>query len=292
MEERIKALNKLGKIYKDIKEKNIQQDWDKAGYEHSLLKFHKPVIEKFEQKEADIINQVKALTDQINNLSLLNDPIYTPLALEDIESDSKKRFNIETDHDLDINILNKYELSLPSELINKPEELIEELNKTTTISKRLGPGTQLLWGKTRLNPDLTYKDWSKPINRVDEAAYHHDVCYLKNKDTKTRNEVCDTNMLKELDDIENPSIRERIERGAVKPIIKAKKRFGMGLPIEAKDSVLYCVKCKSHTKTKDMIQTVTKNNRPILKGICIICGSKKNRFLGLVQTKKKGKRKS
>ncbi|GBM80042.1 hypothetical protein AVEN_202550-1 [Araneus ventricosus] len=137
MEERIKALNKLGKIHKDIKEKNIQQDWDKAGYEHSLLKFHKPVIEKFEQKEADRINQVKALADQINNLSLLNDPIYTPLALEDIESDRKKRFNIKTDHDLDINILNNYELPLPSELINKPEELIEELNKTTTISKRL-----------------------------------------------------------------------------------------------------------------------------------------------------------
>ncbi|GBN48631.1 hypothetical protein AVEN_140029-1 [Araneus ventricosus] len=75
-----------------------------------------------------------------------------------------------------------------------------------------GPGTQLLWGKHRLNNDLSYKDRSKPINRVDEAGYHHDVCYLKNKDTKTRNEVCDTNMLKELDAIEKPSIRERIER--------------------------------------------------------------------------------
>ena len=47
-----------------------------------------------------------------------------------------------------------------------------------------GPGTQLLHGKTRLNPDLTYKAWSKPINRVDQTAYKHDICYLKNKDTK------------------------------------------------------------------------------------------------------------
>ena len=44
-------------------------------------------------------------------------------------------------------------------------------------------------GKTRLNPDLSYKDSSKPINRIDESAYRHDICYLQNEDTKTRNEV-------------------------------------------------------------------------------------------------------
>ena len=38
-----------------------------------------------------------------------------------------------------------------------------------------GPGTKL---KKRFNPDLTPKEWSKPVNRVDKAAYHHDVCYL------------------------------------------------------------------------------------------------------------------
>ncbi|GBO43606.1 hypothetical protein AVEN_31184-1 [Araneus ventricosus] len=148
-----------------------------------------------------------------------------------------------------------------------------------------GPGTQLLWGKTRLNPDLSYKDWSKPINRVDEASYNHDTCYLKNKDTKIRNEVCDKNMIEELDAIKNPTIRERIERGIVKPTIKAKKMFGMR-SLEAKDSIIYCVKCKSHTKTKDIKETVTKNNRPILKGICVQCGSKKNRFLGQIINRK------
>ena len=59
--------------------------------------------------------------------------------------------------------------------------------------KFTGPGTKL---KKRLNLDLTLKKWSKPVNRVDKAAYHHDVCYLENPDTKTRNEVCDKNMLK------------------------------------------------------------------------------------------------
>lgn len=144
-----------------------------------------------------------------------------------------------------------------------------------------GPGTQLLWGKTRLNPDFTYKERSKPINRVDETAYRHDVCYLKNKDTKTRNEVCDANMLKELNEIPNPTIRERIERGIVKPIIKAKKTFGMG-------SLIYCVKCKVKTKTKNLQETISKNNKPMLKGICDVCGSKKSTFLKKETLEKRG----
>jgi len=89
-----------------------------------------------------------------------------------------------------------------------------------------GPGTKLNKG---LNEDMTPKAWSKPINRVDKAAYHYDICYVKNKDTTTRNEVCDKNMLTELDGIYNPTLRERMERGVVSTIIGTKKRFGLGL---------------------------------------------------------------
>lgn len=135
-----------------------------------------------------------------------------------------------------------------------------------------GPGTQLLRGKTRLNPDLSPKPWSKPINRVDQSALEHDVCYLKNPDTETRNKVCDANMIKALDDIPNPTIRERMERAIVKPIIKAKKTFGMG-------SLIYCLKCKQHTETKGAHTATSKNGKPMMKGNCVECGSKKSRFL-------------
>ena len=37
-----------------------------------------------------------------------------------------------------------------------------------------GPGTKLY---KRLNSHGTPKEWSIPINRVDNAAYHHDLCY-------------------------------------------------------------------------------------------------------------------
>jgi len=89
-----------------------------------------------------------------------------------------------------------------------------------------GPGTKL---NKRLNEDMTPKAWSKPINRVDKAAYHHDICYVKSKDTKSRNEVCDKNILTELNGIYNPTLRERMERGVVSTIIGTKKRFGWGL---------------------------------------------------------------
>ena len=89
-----------------------------------------------------------------------------------------------------------------------------------------GPGTKL---NLRLNEDLTPKTWSIPINRVDDAAYRHDICYAQNKDTKTRNEVCDKTMLAELKDIYNPTLREKLDKSLVQKIIGTKVRFGWGL---------------------------------------------------------------
>ena len=94
-----------------------------------------------------------------------------------------------------------------------------------------GPGTKL---SKRLKKDGTPKSWSKPINRVDEAAYHHDVCYAKNKNTGVRNRVCDKNMLNELAGIYNPTLRERLERTLVSPIIVTKMRLGMGHSVQKK----------------------------------------------------------
>ena len=51
-----------------------------------------------------------------------------------------------------------------------------------------GPRTKLY---KRLNSDETPKEWSNPTNRVDNAAYYHDLCYSKHDDAKTKNQVCD-----------------------------------------------------------------------------------------------------
>ena len=87
-----------------------------------------------------------------------------------------------------------------------------------------GPGTRL---DLRLNPDGSYKTWSKPVDRVDNAAYHHDLAYYKYSDTAHRNEA-DRIMVNELKNIENPTFRERAERAIVIPILATKAHFGMG----------------------------------------------------------------
>ena len=59
------------------------------------------------------------------------------------------------------------------------------------------------------------KEWSKPIKRVDNAAYHHELCYSKHDDTKTRNHVCNKKILNDLNEIVNKTLRERIDKSTV-----------------------------------------------------------------------------
>ncbi len=82
-----------------------------------------------------------------------------------------------------------------------------------------GPGTRL---DERLNPDGTPKEWSQPINRVDQAAYRHDLAYAQHDDTKNRN-IADRKMINELMSIPNPTRREKVERPIVTPIILLRK---------------------------------------------------------------------
>ena len=68
------------------------------------------------------------------------------------------------------------------------------------------------------------------INRVDNEAYHHDLCYSKHSNTKIRNDVCDKTILNELDGIMNLTLRERIDKSIVGKLTKAKANFGLGHP--------------------------------------------------------------
>ena len=94
-----------------------------------------------------------------------------------------------------------------------------------------GPGTKLY---KRLNSDGTQKEWSIPINKVDNAAYPHDLCYSKHNDTKTRNQVCDKTILNELNEIVNPTLKEGIDKPIVGKLINAKVNCGLCTPVEAK----------------------------------------------------------
>ena len=88
-----------------------------------------------------------------------------------------------------------------------------------------GPGTNL---DKRLTSTDAYQDWSKPVDRVDNAAYHHDLAYKYFNDKQTRN-LADKMMLEEMNSIQNPTQREINERKIIEPIISPKAKFGLGV---------------------------------------------------------------
>ena len=88
-----------------------------------------------------------------------------------------------------------------------------------------GPGTNL---DERLTSTDAYEEWSKPVDRVDNAAYHHDLAYKYLTDKARRNKA-DQMMIEEMDAIKNTTMQERIERGIIKPIISTKEKFGLGI---------------------------------------------------------------
>ena len=41
----------------------------------------------------------------------------------------------------------------------------------------------------------------------------------------------------------------------------------------------YCLKCKNKTKSKNISNVKSENNGVVQKGICLVCGSKKSKFI-------------
>ena len=90
----------------------------------------------------------------------------------------------------------------------------------------LGPGTKL---NKRLDENKNSLPHSKPINKLDEIAMNHDICYEKYPNTKERNKICDKEMVNDIKkNKKTTSINEWIMRRAAKNIIGAKKVLGLG----------------------------------------------------------------
>ena len=85
-----------------------------------------------------------------------------------------------------------------------------------------GPGTKL---KKRLGANDQPHPWSKPINRVDRAAMKHDICYRDNKLPRVRRELCDRQMVDEMANIPDPTLRERVDRGFAGSFIRGKMKL-------------------------------------------------------------------
>ena len=105
-----------------------------------------------------------------------------------------------------------------------------ELHLRTLKGKKYsfcGPNTNLT---ERLNPDDTPKEWSKPINKIDEVCLKHDLAYRDSDLGKGTRQDADKKMLQELNDLKDLTINEKLARAVIKPIIATKHKLGLGAP--------------------------------------------------------------
>ena len=85
----------------------------------------------------------------------------------------------------------------------------------------LGPGTRL---DIRLDENDNPKPGEQPINRVDAAAYKHDLAY-RDKDIRSRQKA-DIDLIQDLNEINKPTLKESIAKVIAKGAMKAKIVLG------------------------------------------------------------------
>ena len=87
-----------------------------------------------------------------------------------------------------------------------------------------GPCTSL---DIRLDENDNPKPGEEPINKVDAAALKHDIAY-RAEDIRSRQKA-DIDLIQDLNEIKNPTFREKLDRAIVKTAMKAKIMLGAGV---------------------------------------------------------------
>ncbi|ESP01452.1 hypothetical protein LOTGIDRAFT_157638 [Lottia gigantea] len=91
-----------------------------------------------------------------------------------------------------------------------------------------GPGTRL---DLRLDENDNPKPGEEPVNRVDAAALKHDILY-RNKDVTFRHQA-DKQMIDELENIPNPTFKEKLQRALIVKLLKAKLKLESKNPMSS-----------------------------------------------------------
>ena len=91
------------------------------------------------------------------------------------------------------------------------------------------PGKNYCRLQTRLDIRLDENDIPKnrgeePTNKVDEACLKHNIAY-RNENIRSRQEA-DIYLIQDLNDIEKPTFKEKLDRVIGKTVMKAKIAFG------------------------------------------------------------------
>ncbi|RWS19399.1 hypothetical protein B4U80_05937 [Leptotrombidium deliense] len=148
------------------------------------------------------------------------------------------------------------------------EGIIQNLIKYLPVEMHI-PGYNYCGPGTKLQKRLNRGD--KGINRVDEICKTHDINYYNAKnDEDIKN--ADNQMLNELNNMENPTISEKIGKFISEKGIKTKMMLGSG-------NQTYCLTCRTETDSIDIVENITNNNRKMIKSKCKNCNRGRSRFL-------------
>ncbi|XP_067119367.1 uncharacterized protein [Centruroides vittatus] len=167
-----KTLLTLAKQNRALRKKNKEQLLGKTRYEESLSEFHKPVTEKLEVPIEDVRQDLKAIEDAIHNITIPStiDSSFPQLPDAEstlVESTPKKKYRYTAenlDEGLDVSYLEQNSFILPSQLVNKPNEIEEMLEKAERRTKSLGSF------KAKVNRKL-----KKPIDDFQRKALEEEL---------------------------------------------------------------------------------------------------------------------
>src|SRR5215211_8366755 len=116
--------------------------------------------------------------------------------------------------------------SWKSKFIKDPKggDIVDEIGKH--VGEIHFPGSNYQGPGTKFTDRILRGD--KPVDRVDEAAMHHDLAYHIYKDKDKRHEA-DRKLLADIDSIQNPTFKEKLKAMTTKAVIKPKLFLGLGM---------------------------------------------------------------
>ena len=99
-----------------------------------------------------------------------------------------------------------------------------------TLMQYCGPNSRL---DIRLDENNKPKPGEEPINRVDDACLKHDILY--NSENLEDRHIADVKLIHELNNISNPTLKEKLAKLLIKNIMKAK--IFVGASVDTSDKV-------------------------------------------------------
>lgn len=103
------------------------------------------------------------------------------------------------------------------------------INSNGVTDNFTGPGTRT---DIRLNSDDTPKEWSKPVDPIDNVALWHDVQYREAGNDLEKKHSADNTMIQKLNALDNLTTKQKMKRFIITKILKAKMKLGMGFADE------------------------------------------------------------